>query len=332
MKIMFMTLRDRVERFTDFNALPKDWEYVWAGYEKNIQKLLEMGGDADAILADAITPVPGELIEAMPNLKIIHSEGVGYEGVDLAAADRKHVYVCNNRGANKRAVAEQTVMLMLMVLRRAALGHQKVLEGHQIEAKAGWSMEGIPELGSMHVGIIGMGDIGIETAKLLHAFGCKVSYNKRYPLSPGLEEQYHVSYLSAENILKNCDIVSLHIPSNKDTFEYMDEEKFAMMKKGAVLINTARGEVVKNEALLSALRSGRLAAAGLDTLSPEPVKSDNPVVEAMKDDAGLAAKITLSPHIGGLTLQTFEKIYSTIWGNFAKAFAGETPMNVVNTP
>ena len=112
----------------------------------------------------------------------------------------------------------------------------------------------------------------------------------------------------------------------------MDEEKFSMMKEGAILINTARGEVVKNEALLSALRSGRLAAAGLDTLAPEPVKSDNPVVTAMKEDAGLAAKITLSPHIGGLTLQTFEKIYSTIWGNFAKVCAGETPVNVVNKP
>ena len=167
MKIMFMTLRDRVERFTDFSNLSKDWEYVFAGYEKDTAKLLEMGGDADAILADAITPVPKELIEAMPNLKIIHSEGVGYEGINLAAADEKHIYVCNNRGANKTAVAEQAVMLMLMVLRHAVTGHNRVLEGRQIEAKASWSMEGISELGSMHVGIIGMGDIGIETAKLL---------------------------------------------------------------------------------------------------------------------------------------------------------------------
>lgn len=91
MKIMFMTLRDRVERFTDFSNLSKDWEYVFAGYEKDTSKLLEMGGDADAILADAITPVPKELIEAMPNLKIIHSEGVGYEGINLAAADEKHI-------------------------------------------------------------------------------------------------------------------------------------------------------------------------------------------------------------------------------------------------
>lgn len=245
MKIMFMTLRDRVERFTDFSNLSKDWEYVFAGYEKDTTKLLEMGGDADAILADAITPVPKELIEAMPNLKIIHSEGVGYEGINLAAADEKHIYVCNNRGANKTAVAEQAVMLMLMVLRHAVTGHNRVLEGRQIEAKASWSMEGISELGSMHVGIIGMGDIGIETAKLLNAFGCRVSYNKRYPLSPSQEKEYNVTYMSADDILKNCDIVSLHIPSNKETFEYMNEERFAMMKKGSILINTARGEVVK---------------------------------------------------------------------------------------
>ena len=128
-------------------------------------------------------------------------------------------------------------------------------------------MEGISELGSMHVGIIGMGDIGIETAKLLNAFGCRVSYNKRYPLSPSQEKEYNVTYMSADDILKNCDIVSLHIPSNKETFEYMNEERFAMMKKGSILINTARGEVVKNEALLEALKSGQIAATGLDVLA-----------------------------------------------------------------
>ena len=202
----------------------------------------------------------------------------------------------------------------------------------QIEAKASWSMEGISELGSMHVGIIGMGDIGIETAKLLNAFGCRVSYNKRYPLSPSQEKEYNVTYMSADDILKNCDIVSLHIPSNKETFEYMNEERFAMMKKGSILINTARGEVVKNEALLEALKSGQIAAAGLDVLAPEPVKEDNIVVKAMKNDGELAEKIVLAPHIAGLTVQTFDKIYGTIWSNFKKVCAGETPVNIVNHP
>lgn len=205
MKIMFMTLRDRVERFTDFSNLSKDWEYVFAGYEK-------------------------------------------------------------------------------------------------------------------------------DTAKLLNAFGCRVSYNKRYPLSPSQEKEYNVTYMSADDILKNCDIVSLHIPSNKETFEYMNEERFAMMKKGSILINTARGEVVKNEALLEALKSGQIAAAGLDVLAPEPVKEDNIVVKAMKNDGELAEKIVLAPHIGGLTVQIFDKIYGTIWSNFKKVCAGETPVNIVNHP
>ena len=125
--------------------------------------------------------------------------------------------------------------------------------------------------------------------------------------------------MSADDILKNCDIVSLHIPSNKETFEYMNEERFAMMKKGSILINTARGEVVKNEALLEALKSGQIAAAGLDVLTPEPVKEDNIVVKTMKNDGELAEKIVLAPHIGGLTVQTFDKIYGTIRISLFKA-------------
>lgn len=332
MKIMFLTIRERVERFSDFTKLPTDWAYIWAGYEKNTDKLLALGKDADAILADAIFPVAGELIEKMPNLKIIHSEGVGYEGIDLAAADRCGVFVCNNKGANKQAVAEQAVLLMLMVLRRAVEGHERVLCGRQIETKASWGMEGISELGSKHIGIAGMGDIGLATARLLGAFGCKVSYNKRNRLSPETEKEYGLEYLPMEELLSVCDIVSIHLPSNKDTYEFMNEERFALMKKGAILINTARGEIVKNEAMLAALREGRIAAAGLDTLAPEPVKADNPVVLAMKNDARLAAKITLAPHIGGLTLQTFEKVYHTIWSNFECVSKGETPMNIVNRP
>lgn len=330
MKIMFLTLRDRVERFSDFGALPADWEYVWAGYDKSVDELVEMGGDADAILVDAISPVSGELIKRMPNLKIIHSEGVGYEAIDIKTARECGVDVCNNKGANKKAVAEQAIMLMLTVLRRELAGYQRVLCGRQIETKSSWSMEGIPELGSMHVGIAGMGDIGLETAKLCHAFGCKISYNKRHRLPKEVEDRYSMTYLSMEELLAGCDIVSLHIPSNSETYGFMNRERFAMMKKGSILINTARGEVVDNEAMLEALRSGHIAAVGLDVLAPEPVREDNIVVQAIKADAALAERITIAPHIGGLTLQTFEKIYDTIWSNFAKAQKGEKPVNIVN--
>lgn len=330
MKILIMTLRERVERFTDFNKLPSDWEYIWAGYGKSVDELVGIAKDADAVLVDAISPLSGELIRHMPNLKIIHSEGVGYEAIDIKAARECGVDVCNNKGANKKAVAEQAVMLMLAVLRREITGHERVLCGKQIQTKSDWSKEGIHELGSMHVGIAGMGDIGFETAKLCRAFGCKVSYNKRHRLAKEIEDEHGFSYLPIEEMLSTCDILSLHIPAGEQTNGFMNRERFEMMKRGSILINTARGEVVDNEAMLWALKSGQIAAVGLDVLSPEPVESDNVIIQAVKADAALAEKITLAPHIGGLTIQTFEKIYDTIWDNFARADRGEKPVNVVN--
>lgn len=330
MKIMFITERKRVETYSDFSTIPKDWELVWTGYGKSVDEMVAESGDADAILVDAITSVPGELIKRMPNLKIIHSEGVGFEAIDIKTAKECGVYVCNNKGCNKHAVAEQALLMMLAVTRREIEGHQAVLDGKQIEKKTQWSMEGIHELGSKHVGILGMGDIGLETARLCRAFGCKVSYNKRNPLSKEVEEQYGIDYLSADELIKTCDIVSLHIPSNAETKGYMNKERFKMMKKDAILINTARGEVVDNEALLWALREGEIKAAGLETLAPEPVKADNPVVVAMKADTELAKKITLAPHIGGLTYQTFVQIYKNIWSNFMAVAEGKEPINIVN--
>lgn len=327
MKILILTSRSRVERFTDFNKLPKNWEYVYAKYTDPVEDILRIGGDADGILVDAIGTVSAELIAGMPNLKMIHSEGVGYEGVDVAAARAAGIDVCNNRGANRTAVAEQAVFLMLAVMRRAIVGHRMTLEGRQIEAKVSWSMEGIYELGSRKVGLIGMGDIGKATAKILHAFGCDVVYYNRHRLSEEAEKEYKVTYLPLDDLLMEADIVSIHIASTPETKDFMNAEKFAKMKKGSILINTARGEVVNNEDLLSALESGILGGAGLDTIAPEPVLKDNPVVNAKPE---ILDKLVISPHIGGLTVQTFEKIYNTIWSNFKKVEDGEKPCNIVN--
>jgi lactate dehydrogenase-like 2-hydroxyacid dehydrogenase len=110
----------------------------------------------------------------------------------------------------------------------------------------------------------------------------------------------------------------------------MNRERFSLMKNTAILINTARGEIVDNDALLWALKSGEIKAAGLETLAPEPVTINNTIVAAMKSDSELANKITLSPHIGGLTYQTFTQIYANIWENFKAVENGQRPKNVVN--
>lgn len=327
MNVLLMTLKERVKRYSDLSSLPKNWNLIFAEYESDTQKLLDMGGDSDVIFVDAIQPVVGELINSMPNLKMIHSEGVGYDRIDIKAAAQKGVFVCNNAAANSKAVAEQAILLMLAVLRRTVEGNMAVRRGKQIEAKSRWSLEGIKELRSCHVGIIGMGAIGRETAKRLKGFESKTSYYSRHRLQKDLEEELGVQYLPLEEILKQCDIVSLHLPSNVETKNFLNLEKIRIMKPSAILINTARGDIVNQDDLITALKSGLIAGAGLDTISPESVAADNPLIRLPEE---ILRKITFSPHIGGVTEQAFTDMHRFVWENIKRIDEGKRPENIVN--
>jgi lactate dehydrogenase-like 2-hydroxyacid dehydrogenase len=327
MKVLVMTLPARVRRYYDITSLPEGWSLVFAGHEGDIEALVEMGGDADAIFADAMQPVPAALIRRMPNLKLVHSEGVGYDRIDLAAAAAQGVYVCNNAAANAKAVAEQAVMLMLASLRRTVEGHRMVMAARQDEAKGKWSIEGIRELWSCRVGLIGMGAIAKQTAKRLLGFGCAVSYYSRTRLDAAEEAALGVSYLPLEALLGCCDILSLHLPLNDQTRHFMNAEKFSLIKRGAILINTARGEVVDQDALIDALIQGRLGGAGLDTVTPEPVRKDNTIINLPED---ICDKVTLAPHIGGVTEQAFYTMHRFVWENMLRVAQGERPRNIVN--
>ena len=327
MKILLMTLAQRVNRFYDIGTLPKDWELVFAGYETDEAKLMEVAGDADAIFVDAMQTVTRALIEGLPKLKLIHSEGVGYDWIDVQAAKEKGVYVCNNAAANSKAVAEQAIMLMLAVLRHTVEGHTMVLQARQIEAKSQWSLAGIRELWNCHVGLIGMGAIGKQTARRLKGFECKVSYYSRTRLPEALEKELGVDYLQLSDLLRTCDIVSLHLPSNAQTRNFMDMDKFTLMKPSAILINTARGEVVNQPDLIEALEQGIIGGAGLDTITPEPVTPDNPLLHL--PDA-LYKKITFAPHIGGVTEQAFYAMHRFVWANMERVAKGQRPLNIVN--
>ena len=148
-------------------------------------ELLDAAGDAQVILADAISPVSAYVIDHMPNLKLIHSEGVAFDKLDIKAAARRGIFVCNNKGRNADAVAEQTLMLMLGLLRSVVTGHQAVCAGHQIQVKERLMVQGITDLEDCRVGLIGLGDIGKATAKRLSAFGCQCHYysphRKKHP-------------------------------------------------------------------------------------------------------------------------------------------------------
>lgn len=286
------------------------------------ERLLRECSDTEILVVDAMGTVDREIIDSMPELRLIHSEGVGYQGVDVAYAAEKGIAVCNNKGINDTAVAEDALLLMLGCLKSIITGHQCVYDGRQIEVKKA-SFGVIRELGECTVGLVGFGDIARKTAELCNAFGANVIYTNRTRYKE-LEEKYNVSYTSLDELLKQSDFVSLHLAVTDDTREIADTDFFAKMKSNAYLINTSRGDLVNNEALLGALLNGELAGAGLDVISPEPVESDNILL-----DKRIADKLVLTPHIAGITHLTVKKLYLNIWDNINRFIKSEPLKNRV---
>lgn len=279
-------------------------------------------GDADVLVVDAMGSVEKELINVLPSLKLIQSEGVGYQGVDLEAAANRGVAVCNNPGINDTAVAEQAIMLMLSCLKNARNLDQAVRIGRQIETKKEYFGK-LKELSECTVGLIGFGKIARKTAQFLKPFGARVLYSNRMRYEE-LESEYSVSYADMDTLLGESDIVSLHLPANSRTAGIADASFFNKMKCGACFINTARGELVDNNALVEALLNGRLSMAGLDVIAPEPVMPDNPLLDKRIED-----KILFSPHIGGLSSATVSKLYQGVLKNIIRIQNSEEPINRV---
>ena len=288
-----------------------------------VEEILTQAPDAEILLVNPAIGVSSKLIEGLPRLRLIQTEGVGFEGVDLEAAKNRNIYVCNCRGVNARAVAEHTVMLMLCCLRDVINSYQDVMEGRQNEKKVFYMKTGaLRELGDCTVGFIGYGAIGREAARLTRAFGAKTLYYK-----PNPADQEYAEYCELDELLRKSDIVSLNLPLTRETENMADAAFFSRMKKGAYLINTARGGLVNSRDLVNAIACGQLAGAGLDVLDKEPVRRDHVLVTAPEE---VRRKIIFTPHIGGVSASAFTRTYDVIMENIRRTRNREKPMNVVN--
>ncbi|MCD8010053.1 MAG: 2-hydroxyacid dehydrogenase [Lachnospiraceae bacterium] len=328
MKILIIGDPERYERYDTPNEVKAQAETVFCPRGSSDEELLTAGRDAEVIFADAISPVSRRLIENMPRLRLIQSEGVAFDRIDTEAASARNIYVCNNKGCNAGAVAEQAILLMLGLLRTAVEGHQAVLAGGQIQMKERRMTEGIRELSECRVGLIGFGDIAKATAERLAPFGCTCFYYSRHRKSPEIEAQYGVTYLPLQELLAQCDIVSLHAAVNDETRGMVDAAFLAAMKPTAYLINTARGDLVDNPALRAALLEDRIAGYGLDVIAPEPVPLNSPLVQLPEP---WNRRVFFSPHLGGITAATFRRAHVLMWENAGRVEAGEKPRNIVNT-
>ena len=326
MKVAVKAAEERYWKYQpegDFSGL----ELVFFSLDAPDEEVLAKAGDAEALVIDAIAIADASLIAGMPNLKMIMSEGVAYNGIDVNAATERNIFVCNNAGINATAVAEQAVLLILGLLRSVLAGSAAIARGAQINFKEHLMFSGIREIGDCSIGLIGFGAIAKETARLLAPFGGKLYYTSRHRASQDIESKYGVEWLEQDELIRTCDIVSLHCPVTPATTNMVNDEFLAAMKNNALLINTARGDLVDNDAMVRALEGDVIGGFGVDTIAPEPVLPDNPLLN-MSEHA--SAKMLASPHIGGVTTSTFRRGFANTWNNLLRVKNGERPINIVN--
>lgn len=261
------------------------------------------------VLWHVLKPVTAEVIANAPNLKLIQKIGVGVNTIDLKAAEAGGVRVANMPGTNSRAVAEMTLLLMLGALRCASLLDSACRRGEGWQLDAG-VQDRLGELGGRTVGLVGHGAVPRILAPMLQAMGARVLYTARGKHRDALGEWRELPALLAES-----DIVSLHLPLTSETESLIDAAAIARMKPGSILVNTARGGLVDQRALVEALRSRHLAAAGLDVFATEPLEPDNPLLTL--------DNVFLSPHLAWLTQETLERSLAVAVENCRRLEAGE---------
>ena len=275
-------------------------------------RLIELVKDIDALIIRANGAVTGRLMDAAPNLRVIGRHGVGLDAIDLAAAKERGIRVCNTPIANVESVAEQAVGLMLAVSKQIARADKATRQGRW---QVRYEYIGQEMLGRT-LGLVGMGRIGGRVAEICHlGFNMPVIYHDMVQY-PEAEEKLAARRLPMHDVLGQADYVSVHVPLLPATRGLIGQEQLALMKQGAILINTARGQIVDEAALLQALRSGRLAGAGLDVLAVEPAPADNPLFEL--------ENVVITPHMSAHTDDALRAM-SLVAEDVLRVLEGEEP-------
>ena len=265
--------------------------------------LLALAPEADAILCYKAR-LPAAVIEAAARLKYIQKHGLNLKNIDLEAARRRGIPVGAQALARNATVAEQALALMLCCARRVIPGHRAVEAGvyrergiepiptSQWSFRANWAgIEGVSELFGESVGIVGLGDIGMEIARRCLAFGMEILYHQRTRHPPEVEREYQAAWLPLDELLGRVSWLVLVLPHTEESEGMIGAAELARMRKTAALVNVGRGALIDEDALARALRRGELAMAGLDVYRREPLPADSPLI-------GLP-NVALAPHVGG---------------------------------
>lgn len=278
------------------------------------EKLIQHSQDVDGILCTPNNQIGADLIAQLSDrIKIISTFSVGYEHIDVAAALARGIVVTNTPGAVTEATADIAMLLMLGASRRAYEGERMI----RTDSWPGWNPTQLLGIGlqGKRLGILGMGRIGQAVATRAKAFGMVVHYHNRNPVN--FDATYHKD---AEDLLKVSDVLSLHFPLTAETKKFLNKDRIDLLPPNAVVVNTARGGVIDDEALIVALKSRRVAAAGLDVFDGEPHL--NPAYRDLENTF-------LLPHLGTATMETRVDMGHCAIDNLVAFFGGQEPPNPV---
>lgn len=283
--------------------------------------LVEKVKDIDALLCLLADVIDKEVMEAAgPRLKIIANYAVGYNNIDVEEATKRGIMVTNTPGVLTETTADLTWALMMAVARRIVEGDKFVRAGKF----RGWEPMLLlgTDLYGATLGVIGLGRIGQAVARRAIGFKMKVLYYSRSRVSEEIEKELNATYVDLNTLLKESDFITLHLPLTKQTHHLIGEDQFKLMKKGAYLINTARGPIVDEKALVKALKEKWIRGAALDVFENEP---------QVEPELLELENVVLAPHIGSASHATRTRMSIMAAENIVKALKGEIPPNLVNT-
>lgn len=276
------------------------------------EELLKEVKQADYILASGRLKIDMTVLDAAPGLKMIQRTGVGLDSIDIEALRTRGIPLYVNQGVNSDSVAEHTLLLMLAVLRRLPSVHEEVKSGVWIKQGNGIRNR---ELKGKTVGIIGMGSIGRRVAELLTGFGVRIVYNDVHRMPSELEETLRATYVSFDSLLGCSEIITLHCPLSESNRNLIGPYALSKVRRGCIIVNTARGGLIDETALAGALDDGRVSGAGLDVFLTEPINHDSPILKC--------ENVVLTPHIGGVTYDSFKRMMSEAMFNIASFENGD---------
>ena len=316
-KTVFFTTLESDLWPTVISKAPQGMTFTVEPLAMDDDRKIELVKDADYILL-----WPGRLsdrvLRAATKCKLLQLLSAGYNEMNLRLAAELGIPVANNGGANSVAVAEHTIMLILACYRRMMF-YSNNAKGGRWRPNIQDRKIDLFELEGKTLGTIGIGNIARQVVKRARAFGAVLQYYDRYhSLPPTQEQALDIKGVSLEELLRTSDVVSVHVPLTRETRGMIGAAELAMMKPTSIIVNTSRGGIIAEEALVEALRSGSIAGAGLDVLEHEPPDPDDPLLKL--------ETVTVTPHIAGPTVESIPKRATNAFANVQRVCDGQAPL------